>query len=143
MTNKIKLNGGFPKIAQILFPLIFAPIFCFLIILIIKKPVLVSFAFAIPIIVIQSVILKNIFKYADIYIEDNYIIVYKLFSKKKIEISDCIDVKDSLIPFTFYLMFNNNKSVYFFSNYSDLWRQISSSNPNNFILELRERLKKA
>ncbi len=140
MINRFKLNGGFPRVAQLMLPMIFLPFLCLLCLLMVKKPNLSSFVFSVPIILFMIFIIKRIYSYADLYIENDELIISKLFFSKRIKLIECTDITDTLLPFTFCLKFKSNRKVFFFSKSSEIIRQLKYSDQTSYLNFLKRRL---
>jgi hypothetical protein len=139
--DKFKLNGGFPRIAQIVLPLAFLPLITFLVYFMVKKPEFSSFVFSIPLILIMLFVVKMAYQFADIIVEGDCITIKKLFSIKTIRIAECSNLSETTFPFTFRLEFKNLKGVFFYSKPYDIWKQVTNSNPEEFLVQLKQKLK--
>lgn len=143
MMIKEKISGGSARLAQIMLLLFFIPFIFFLSYLILTKNftlegVVVLFVF----IAVISLILRNVFSYADIYIFQDHLIVKKLFSTKNRSILEIKYIDKALFPFTFFLKFEDNSKVFFFSETSDLLKQLMSSDPDKGLKIIRDKLSK-
>lgn len=115
-----KISGGSAKAGQLMQLFFFAPftvLLLYITILNFSIGILFFLFFCIGII---ALIFYNGYDYADLYLCDDFLIIKKIFITKKIHINDIIEINRALLPFTYYIRFNNNYMVYFTSKYSDI-----------------------
>jgi hypothetical protein len=80
--------------------------------------------------------------YGDLYLTDDYLIIKKIFTYKKVDLSEIVEIERALIPFTYYLKFKNSKTIYFTSKLSDIPRLFFSMDPDKGLKELKSTLDK-
>jgi hypothetical protein len=133
----IKLNGGSARAGQLMLLLIFTPILLFLCRIIFKNFSLGGIVFLGLISISIYLFLRNAFSYADLFLEDNTIVIKKLFTVRRLRISYYKKLKKALLPFTYYIEFEGAKKIFFFLPSKQLLQELSSLDSEKMIKEFR------
>ena len=127
MSSK-KISGGYARVAQVMLISFFMPFISFLAYTILTKNltlegVLFLFIFC----ALIALIIRHGFSYADIYVSDDSLIIKKIFITKSRYIKEIKEIDKALIPFTYYIRFDDNFKVSFFSETTDIFKQLVGS----------------
>jgi len=138
-----KLSGGFARMAQLMLLLFFLPFISFLFyITLIKNFLVEGCVFFMIFIAVIFFIIRHGFSYADLYISSRFLIVKKLFSTRSKSRGELKQIESAFLPFTFYLKFEDSTKVFFFSDNSDLFKQLISSDSDKGVKIIKEKLSK-
>jgi hypothetical protein len=125
-----KISGGSARGGQAMLIFFFTPLILFLTYIIVSKNLsLQGVSVLIMLYLITCLILRNAFSYGDVYRQNDKLLIKKLFTTNNRQIIDIKDLDTSLLPFTFYFEFQDAKKVFFFSNTSDLMKQLNTLDP--------------
>lgn len=138
-----KISGGSARLAQVMLLLFCMPYIFFLSYLTITQDITLSgIAFLLAFIFVITLVLIKVFSYADIYLSNDLLVIKKIFSAKSKYITEIKEVDKSLVPFTYYIKFEDKLKVFFFSNTSDLFKQLVSFDPDKGLKIIRTKLSK-
>ena len=144
MTIKMKqkrISGGSARLGQLMLLLFFSPFIVLLIYLMLAKNlssegIIFTGLLLAPIILI----VYNSFRFGDIYLLDETLIIRKLFTTEKKPIAKIVNIETTLFPFAFHLKFDDMYKVMFFSKTADIFKQIISNKPSTLKEELKSKL---
>ena len=144
MTIKMKqkrISGGSARLGQLMLLLFFSPFTILLIYLMLAKNlssegIIFTGLLLAPIILI----VYNSFRFGDIYLLDETLIIRKLFTTEKKPIAKIVNIETTLFPFAFHLKFDDMYKVMFFSKTADIFKQIISNKPSTLKEELKSKL---
>ena len=137
-----KISGGSAKVGQLMQLIFFVPFMLLLFYI-----TLVNFSFGVLLFfIICSAIMAFLFyiglSYGDLYLADDYLIIKKIFTSKKMDLSEIVEIDRGLLPFTYYIKFKNNSTVYFTSKLGDIPAIFFSMDPNQKLNEIKSFLHK-
>lgn len=137
-----KISGGSARAGQLMQLLFFVPFSLILLYL-----TLVNFSFGIFLFftfcsAIMSLVLYIGLSYRDLYLTGDYLIIKKIFTSQKVNLSEIVEIEKALLPFTYYLKFKNNQTVYFTSKLGDFPRFFFSMDSEKGLKELKAILDK-
>lgn len=69
---------------------------------------------------IMTIFFYQGYSYSDLYLCEDYLISKKIFRTKKSHLNDILEINRALIPFTYYIKFKDNYTVYFTSKFRDI-----------------------
>jgi hypothetical protein len=140
---KENISIGSARLAQAMFLLFFLPlILCVTYIVISKNFTIEATGFLFIFIALIYLILKQMFSYADIYKYNQQIIAKKVFSTIIKSTSEIKSIEEAILPFTFYIIFQDNSKVYFLVEPTNLLRHLTSSDTKKGLRTLKEKLLK-
>lgn len=136
-----KISGGSARLGQLMALLFFIPFIMFLSYIILTKNFNKDgLMFLIPILGISFIVIRRSFSCADIYRDHSFFLIKKLFVSRKISPKDVIEVGETLWPFTYYIIVGaKRKKILFFSNTSDLLKEITSNDINTEIENIKSK----
>jgi hypothetical protein len=137
-----KLSGSFMVLIQgivMVFCLPFLILICYLYTS--KDMETPGYIFLTVISIIIFVLLKQVMSYADIYLAHDYLVIKKLFITRKVPILEIKLIDEGILPFVYYIEFENNKTVYFQLKPKDIFNQIKSSDLSYILNFLKEKIK--
>jgi len=139
MAEKLS-SEGYARGGQIMILLFFIP-FDFLLLYLGYKVIINAIYDSLILIVIllgaSYFIIKNAFSYADLYWDENSLIIKKLFFTQKVPVSKYKKLAKAIMPFTYYIEFKNRQTVYFFLPLSGIFKEVASLNPDKVLLDLK------
>ena len=137
----LKLSGGYARAVQLMLILFFTPVTLLLFYLIFTKNVSVNgLLFLIFFLSITTLILYIGFSYADLFVSEDYLIIKKIFNKKRMHLSEIQDIDRGLIPFSYYIKFKDNSKVKFTSKYTDVPKLFLSMDPDKGLKKIKDML---
>jgi len=137
----LKLSGGYARAGQLMLILFFTPVTLLLFYLIFTKNVSVNgLLFLIFFLSITTLILYIGFSYADLFVSEDYLIIKKIFNKKRMHLSEIQDIDRGLIPFSYYIKFKDNSKVKFTSKYTDVPKLFFSMDPDKGLKKIKDML---
>lgn len=123
--KKRKISGSSAVLSQLLLVLFFTPLIIMLFYLVFYKHFTVEgLIFLVFILSVLLIFVWKKFKYADIYIEGEKVIIKKLFKNNKKDINALKKIDESILPFSFILKFDDGSYYKFTLNHSDIIRNI-------------------
>jgi hypothetical protein len=135
-----KISGGSARAAQLMSILFSTPV---IFLLFFKMDFSVNgVIFLFFILAIIVLFLYESFSYADIYKSDDSLVIKKIFNTKIRKISEVKEIDRALVPFSFYIKFENKYKVYFSSELRDIPKQFLSSDPDKVLNALKSTLSK-
>lgn len=138
-----KVSGGYAVMGQAMVLLFLLPIVALLFYVILTKnrssDGMIFLAF---VLIIAFLILRLMFSYADIYLSQGTIVMKKLLGSRRIPIVDYKRIEKALLPFTYYIEFENGRKVYFSTLLSEIWETATSSDPDSGLKTVRLRFEK-
>jgi hypothetical protein len=137
----IKLSGGYARAGQLMLILFFTPVTLLLFYLIFTKNASVNgLLFLIFFLSITTLILYIGFSYADLFVSEDYLIIKKIFNKKRMHLSEIHEIDRGLIPFSYYIKFKDNSRVKFTSKYTDFPKLFFSMDPDKGLKKIKDML---
>ncbi len=138
-----KVSGGYAVMGQAMLLLFLLPITSLLFFVILTKNFSSEgMTFLAFVMVIAFLMLRLMFSYADIYLSQGIIVMKKLFGVRKSPVSDYKRIEKALLPFTYYIEFENGKKVYFSTLLSEIWETATSSDPDRGLKAIRLKFEK-
>lgn len=135
-----KISGGYARAGQLTLMVFFTPFaFSLSYIILTENFTVGGVLFLFFFISIIAFFLWKVFSYADIYLSDDSLVIKKIFSTKKKNIAEIKEVDKALMPFTYYLIFEDKLKIYFTSNASDILKQFFSIDSNKGLNTLKSK----
>jgi len=142
MKNKEEnISGGSAILGQALMLLFFTPYCLFLLYFIFTKSF--SFdavAFLLLILIASILAVVYAYTYSDLKLEEDNIIIKKLFYVKRKPIADYKTVESALMPLKYCIKFQDGSKTCFMLSSTSIFRHVLSSDPNRILNELRTKL---
>lgn len=133
-----KLNGWSAVVAQILLIVLFGPMFILVVLSVFGGPLTFeAVVFLLVFLSFSLLVFRFSFRFADIYIENDRIVIRKLFSKVELQNDQISSFGKALLPLTYYIKYNSSK-ILFMMDLSDLPKQIFSQDPDKILSQLQE-----
>jgi len=140
---KENISIGSARLAQAMFLLFFLPFILFITYIVLSKNFTIEGVGILVIFIAPSyLILKHTFSYADIYKYNHQIIAKKVFRTTIRSTSEIKNIEEAILPFTFYIIFNDNSKVYFLVEPTNLVRHLTTSDTQIGLRTLKEKLLK-
>jgi hypothetical protein len=137
--KKEKLNGGSAIGVQVMLLIFFLPFIVFLAYIIFSNFSLEGLTFLIVLSALITLIIRNAFSYADIYIHGNTLLLKKLFYSNKKSVKNYKALNKALLPFTYFIEFDDYQRVYFFLQTSEVIKEAFSLDPDQVLKRLRSK----
>ncbi|PSR52297.1 hypothetical protein AHMF7605_01550 [Adhaeribacter arboris] len=87
--------------------------------------------------------IRYAFYYAEITLTDNFIIIKKRLKVKKVPVTKYKTIGKGIPASSYYIEFENKKTVYFLLNYTDAFRDFFSLDPDKVLKELKMKFEQA
>jgi hypothetical protein len=136
-----KLSGGFIVLVQGLifaFSIPFALFICYLFTS--KNIALDGKCFLAIILIVMLLMIKQVLSYADIYLMEDKLVTKKIIGVKNRPLSQIKSIDEALLPFSYYILFKDDKKVYFQLKPKDMLKRIVNTDSDQILHSLRSRL---
>jgi len=139
-----EISGGAAVAVQAFVLFFLAPFFLFMIYLVLR----INFGLAtVSVVLVVTVLFVVLFKLAlssaDLYFSGDMIVVKKIFSIKRIPITNYKTIDEAFMPSKYYVEFNDGSKVYFTLKTNDFFKRITTEGNMSPILIKRFEEKKS
>lgn len=138
----IKISGSSARVGQVMVLIVSIPlIISLLYVIIIKQIPVEGIAIMSIFILVFMLFIRRAFLFADVYCDDEIILIKKLFFKKKEALSNIIEIKEIVFPGAYKIKFKDKSKVLFTAEITNTVKHLVSNEAARKDLEdLKSRL---